>query len=67
MVKMVEITNMTQDLISIAYFLGILLILNILSFFFYKHTGLIKPKHLYWYFFVISMIISYVIRFLYFK
>lgn len=55
---------MMEELIPIAYFLGILLILNILSFLFYKYTDLVKPKHLYWYFFVISMIISIIIRFL---
>ena len=48
---------MMKELIPTAYFLGILLILNIFSFLFYKYTDLVKPKYLYWYFFVVSMLI----------
>ena len=55
---------MMEELIPTAYFLGILLILNIFSFLFYKYTDLVKPKNLYWYFFVVSMLISTIIRFL---
>jgi len=35
---------MMEELIPIAYFLGILLTLNIFSFLFYKYTNLVKPK-----------------------
>ena len=57
---------MMKELIPTAYFLGILLILNIFSFLFYKYTNLVKPKHLYWYFFVLSIVISTIIRHLWF-
>ena len=57
---------MMEELIPTAYFLGILLILNIFSFLFYKYTNLVKPKYLYWYFFVLSMVISTIIRHLWF-
>ena len=55
---------MMEELIPTAYFLATLLILNIFSFLFYKYTDLVKPKNLYWYFFVVSMLISTIIRFL---
>ncbi len=48
---------MMEEIIPAAYFLGILLILNIFSFLFHKYTDSVKPKYLYWYFFVVSMLI----------